>query len=120
MPGWKNVLSDTKDYMAGVTYRPFTPIVAETNAERHDYWIVGMNASRTRDRSTYAILRFPHGLNLAPGLNSDAFDYVALDCSDLELARRGSYVHEDSDGKPVGQPVKLDQAPAARSRGLRI
>ena len=107
----ENVLSDTKDYMAGVTYRAFTPVIAETNAERRDYWIVGMNASRTKDRSVYTLLRFPHDLKIAPGLSSDAFDYVALDCSDLNLARSGSYVSEDSNGKPVGKPVKLEQAP---------
>ncbi len=107
----ENVLSDTKDYMAGVTYRPFKPVVAEINDTRKDYWIVGMNASRTKDRSTYLVLRFPHGLTIAPGLSSDAFDYVSLDCSDLELARRDSYVSEDSNGKAVGQPIRLEPAP---------
>lgn len=107
----EHVLSDTKDYMAGVTYHPFKPIVAETNAERRDYWIVAMNATRTKDRSTYTVLRFPHGLTIAPGLTSDAFDYISLDCSDLELARRDSYTIEDSNGKAVGQPIRLDPAP---------
>ncbi len=109
----EHVLSDTKDYMAGVTYRPFTPVIAETLAERRDYWIVAMNASRTRDRSTYMVLRFPHGLKVEPGLTSDAFDYVGLDCSDLDLARRDSYVSEDSNGKAIGQPIRLQPAPPA-------
>ena len=107
----ENVLSDTKDYMAGVTYRPFKPVVAETNAERRDYWIVAMNATRTKDRSTYTILRYPHGLAIAPGTSSDAFDYVALDCGDLDMARKDSYSAEDSNGKAVGQPIKLEPAP---------
>ena len=107
----EHVLSDTKDYMAGVSYRAFKPIVAETNDARKDYWIVGINATRTKDRSTYMVLRFPHGLSIGPGLSSDAFDYVSLDCSDLEMARRDSYVSEDSNGKAVGQPIRLEPAP---------
>src|SRR3569623_862257 len=48
----ENVISDTKDYMAGVTWRRLLPAVPDANAS--DYWIVATNTTRTRDRSTYA------------------------------------------------------------------
>ncbi|ESQ79915.1 hypothetical protein [Asticcacaulis sp. YBE204] len=82
-----NLLSDSKSYMAGVTYHAFVPVIAETNAERHDYWIVGMNLSRTPDRSVYSVIRFAHGATFTPG-QTVKVDYLSLDCDDLEVARR--------------------------------
>jgi hypothetical protein len=56
------VVDDPKHpFRARMTYRPFTPIIAETNANRHDYWLVGFNLTQTPDRAFYAILRYPHG-----------------------------------------------------------
>ncbi len=80
-----NLLSDHKSYLAGVTYHPFTPVIAETNAERKDYWIVGMNLSRTPDRSVYSVMRFPQGTDFSPG-QSPKVEYLKLDCSDLDFA----------------------------------
>src|SRR5262249_49234498 len=56
------VVDDPKHpFTARMPYRPFTPIIAETNADRHDYWLVGFNLTQTPDRAFYAILRYPHG-----------------------------------------------------------
>ena len=52
-------------FKANITYRAFVPIVAETNAERRDYWLIGFNASQTADRSYYIVLRYPHAQPLA-------------------------------------------------------
>lgn len=111
----EHVISDTKTYLAGVTYKPFLPIIAETNVEQKDYWIVGLNASRTPDRSLYTVLRFPHGLKIEPGLSSDAFEYLTLDCADLDMARRDSFTATGADGKPAGQPIALKPAPRAEA-----
>lgn len=81
-----NLLSDSKPYLAGVTYHAFIPIIAETNAKRHDYWIVGMNLSRTPDRSVYSVIRFARGATFTPGQTVNV-DYLSLDCHDLEIAR---------------------------------
>ena len=85
-----HVVSDTKTYLAGVTWHVFTPIVAETNAARMDYWIVGLNLTRTPDRSIYSVMRFPHGADLtAPGAK---VEYALLSCGDLALARQAAFV----------------------------
>jgi len=94
-----HVISDTKTYLAGVTWHAFTPIVAETNAARMDYWIVGLNLSRTPDRSVYSLLRFPHGTDLAAA--GAKVEYALLSCDDLAFARKASFA-----------TVTLDSAPA--------
>lgn len=56
------IVDDPKHpYKAQMSYRPFTPIIAETNADRHDYWLVAFNLTQTPDRAFYAILRYPQG-----------------------------------------------------------
>ena len=106
-----HVVSDTKPYLAGGTYHAFLPIVAETNARQKDYWIVGLNLTRTPDRSIYTVLRFPHGQSFAPGTSSDTVEYLQLACGDLDMARSASYQASDDNGKPKGAPVTLDAAP---------
>ncbi|MFT4090032.1 MAG: hypothetical protein QM645_04820 [Asticcacaulis sp.] len=87
------VLSETKPYLAGVTYHPFIPIVAETNADRKDYWIVGLNLTRTPDRSIYTVIRFPHGLEMEKGV-VHTIEYKELSCDDLEIARLPVKAHD--------------------------
>lgn len=109
----EHVLSDTKSYLAGVTYHRFVPIVSETNSEQEDYWIVGLNLTRTPDRSIYTVLRFPHGLKLAPGLKSDRFEYLSLDCANLDMAHQRLYESESIDkaSKVTKVEVQLEAAP---------
>jgi len=113
----EHVISDTKPYLAGVTYRAFTPIIAETNADQKAYWIVGLNLTRTPDRSVYTVLRYPHDLRIEPGLTSDAFEYLSLDCADLDLARQSQYEVETTDntGKGSKRAVPLEAAPPAEA-----
>ncbi|WKL55899.1 hypothetical protein Q1W73_09290 [Asticcacaulis sp. ZE23SCel15] len=82
----EHVLSDTKSYLAGVTYHSFTPIISETNAERKAYWIVGLNLSRTPDRSVYSVIRFPYEQTFNKGSETE-IEYLKLDCYDLSVAR---------------------------------
>jgi hypothetical protein len=104
-----NVFTNTeKPFLAGVSYQAFTPIVAETNDAAKAYWLVGFNASRTPDRSTYMILRYPRDLKIAPGLSSDAFEYVTLACGDLTVARRPADYYKP---KPQGVPETPEPAP---------
>ena len=112
-----HVISDTQTYLAGVTYQRFIPIVAETNAEAKDYWIVALNLTRTPDRSIYTIVRYPHGLAIAPGMASDAFEYLSLSCSDLDLARQDHYDIDTTDkaGKTQTRTVPLEAAPPAEN-----
>ena len=112
-----HVISDTQTYLAGVTYQRFVPIVAETNAEAKDYWIVGLNLTRTPDRSIYTVLRYPHGLTIAPGMVSEAFEYLSLSCSDLDLARQDHFAIETTDkaGKTQTRTVPLEVAPPAEN-----
>ena len=99
-----HLISDTKPYLAGVTWHAFTPIVAETNAMRMDYWIVGLNLSRTPDRSVYSVIRYPHSMDLtAPGAR---VEYAVLSCDDLAFARKTSF---ETGAKTS---VTLDPAPA--------
>ncbi len=99
-----HVISDTKSYLAGVTWHPFTPIVAETNAARMDYWIVGLNLSRTPDRSIYSVMRYPHEMDLmAPGAH---VEYARLSCDDLAFARKATF---ETGAKTS---IALDPAPA--------
>ncbi len=110
-----NVFTNTeKPFLAGVTYQAFTPIVAETNADANAYWLIGFNASRTPDRSTYIVLRFPKDVAIKPGLNSDAFEYVALSCGDLTVARRpADYYKPKPENAPATPEPALDPAPEA-------
>ncbi len=105
------VLSDSKSYLAGVTYHAFVPVIAEINAQRFDYWSVGFNLTRTPDRSIYALMRFPHGTAFAPGSQPDGVEYALLSCDDLDFARRSQY----PDDGPDSDRVKLDPAPAAEA-----
>ncbi|HVZ29335.1 MAG TPA: hypothetical protein VG839_03005 [Asticcacaulis sp.] len=104
-----NVFTNTeKPFLAGVSYEAFTPIIAETNDDAKTYWLVGFNASRTPDRSTYMLLRYPKDVKIAPGLSSDAFEYVALECSDLLVARRPADYYKP---KPENAPATPEPAP---------
>lgn len=109
-----NLFSNTsKPFLAGISYLGFTPIVAETNAQARTYWLVGFNLTRTPDRSVYMILRYPKNLDITPGLRSDAFEYLSLDCSDLSVARHpADYYAPLPDGKTREEPAP-DPAPEA-------
>ena len=82
-----HVLSDTKSYLAGVTWKPVKPIVAETNEQARTYWLLGLNLSRTPDRSVYFLLRYPHELEMKTKKKIDRAEYVQLSCFDLSVAR---------------------------------
>ncbi|EGF93323.1 hypothetical protein ABI_17630 [Asticcacaulis biprosthecium C19] len=109
-----NLTSNTeKPFNAGVTWHAFTPIVAETNADARTYWLMGFNLTRTPDRAVYMIVRYPRGLELKSGLTSDAFEYLSLDCGDLDVAR-----HPPEHYAPVAEgkerkETPLDPAPEA-------
>lgn len=109
-----NMFSNTsKPFGAGITYYGFTPIIAETNAEAHTYWLLGINMTRTPDRSVYMVLRYPRGLEITPGLKSDAFEYLALNCYDLEVARHpAEYYKPLPEGQNREEPAP-DPAPEA-------
>ncbi|ESQ87081.1 hypothetical protein ABAC460_21160 [Asticcacaulis sp. AC460] len=109
-----NLTSNTeKPFNAGVTWHSFTPIVAETNAEAHRYWLMGFNLTRTPDRAVYMIIRYPRDLGLKPGLSSDAFEYLSLDCGDLDVARHPvEHYAPLADGKERKE-TPLDPAPEA-------
>ncbi len=89
-----------KPYAATVTYRAFTPIIAESNAARKDYWLIGLNLTQTPDRSFYAIMRYPHNKALQPGTTRDDFEFRLLDCGiypkpvDAEEARETDVTEE--------------------------
>jgi hypothetical protein len=72
-----------KPYTATVTYHAFTPIIAESNTARKDYWLIGLNLTQTPDRSFYAVMRYPHGKALEPGTTRNDFEFRLLDCGDL-------------------------------------
>ena len=108
------VASTDKPFDAGVSYYRFTPVVAETNAEAHTYWLVGLNLSRTPDRSTYIVLRYPANLAIQPGLSSDAFDYIALTCADLDVARQpAASFAPRKDGEAQASDAPPDPKPEA-------
>ena len=110
----KIVASTDKPFDAGVTYYRFTPVVAETNAEAHAYWLVGLNLSRTPDRSAYIVLRYPARLAIQPGLSSDAFEYAALTCADLDVARRPAVSFAPAkEGAPQAPDTPPDPKPEA-------
>jgi hypothetical protein len=67
-------------YQGDLTFQAFSPRVAETIADRHDYWLVAANLSQTRDRSFYAILRYPHGKPLQPHSVRKDFELRLLTC----------------------------------------
>jgi len=111
----ENILSNsTKPLLAGVSYSSFKPIIAETNAEARDYWLVGLNMTRTPDRSVYILLRYPHGLDIRPGLSSDAFEYLTLECDKLDVARHPvKYYAPRVEGTPPPPEPKLEPEPEA-------
>ncbi len=111
----ENILDNTsKPFLAGISYLHFVPIVAETNKDAKTYWLVGVNMTRTPDRSLYIVLRYPKGLDIQPGLSSDDFEYAQLTCDDLAVARRPADYYapqkEDAADKPEPTP---DPAPEA-------
>ncbi len=110
-----NIVSNTtKPFDAGVSYLRLRPVIAEANADARDYWLVGLNLSRTRDRSVYMLLRYPNALHIAPGLDSEAFEYSVLTCYDLEVARHPAdyYAPRKADA-PDGAEPKPSPAPEA-------
>ncbi len=109
-----NFFSNTdKPYNAGVGYWGFTPVVAETNAGARAYWLMSFNLTRTPDRSVYLILRYPKGLAITSGLSSDDFEYMSVDCGDLDVARHPpDYYAPKKDGETRPEPP-LDPAPEA-------
>ena len=111
----ENILSNsTKPLLAGVSYSHFVPIIAETNAEARDYWLIGLNMTRTPDRSVYILLRYPHGLDIHPGLSSDVFEYLALECDKLDVARHpAKYYAPRKEGDPETPEPKLEPVPEA-------
>jgi len=119
-----NIVSNTtKPFDAGVSYLHLKPIVAETNAEVRDYWLVGLNMTRTKDRSVYILLRYPKALTLTPGTASDAFEYSLLTCDDLEVARRpvAYYApHKDTEApRPEPAPNPAPEAGACEFNSAR-
>lgn len=96
----------SKPYNATLTYRAFVPIIAESNAKKKDYWLVGVNLSKTADRSFYAILRHPSGRPLEPGTTREDFELRVLDCgvfpkaedsgTDTKASEAFSYEESDS------------------------
>lgn len=71
-------------YQGDLTFQPFSPLIAETIADRHDYWLVAANLSQTRDRSFYAILRYPQGKPLRPHSTRMDFELRLLTCNAAE------------------------------------
>ncbi len=110
-----NIVSNTtKPFDAGISYLHLKPIVAETNAEMHDYWLVGLNMTRTKNRSVYILLRYPSTLAVAPGQDSEAFEYSLLTCADLEVARRPTaYYAPLKAGESARPEPKPNPAPEA-------
>ncbi len=110
-----NIVSNTaKPFYAGVSYLHLRPVVAETNAEAREYWLVGLNLSRTKDRSVYMLMRYPGALRLVPGSDSDAFEYAVLACDDLDMARRpADYYAPRKENEPDRPEPKPDPAPEA-------
>lgn len=109
-----NFFSNTdKPYNAGVGYWGFTPVVAETNAEAKAYWLVSFNLTRTPDRSVYLILRYPKGTAIAPGLSSDAFEYMSVACGDLDVARHPPEYYAPKKENETRPEPPLDPAPEA-------
>lgn len=104
-----NVLSDSKPYLAGVSYHRFTPVIAESNAERKDYWLIGLNLSRTPDRSVYSILRFAQGTNFTPGQSANV-EYLSLDCYDLKVARRPVAAYDPANIEKTFEPEIAPEA----------
>ena len=70
----------TEPYEGDLTFQAFSPVLAETIADRHDYWLVAANLSQTKDRSFYAILRYPHGKPLRPHSVRKDFELRLLTC----------------------------------------
>lgn len=109
-----NIFGNTsKPFNAGVGYWGFTPMVAETNAEAKDYWVIGFNLTRTADRSVYMIFRSPHGTAITPGTASDSFEYATIECDDVDVARHpADYYAPKKDGETRPEPP-LDPVPEA-------
>ncbi len=99
------VLEGTKPYQAAVTWHAFTPVIADTRAASMDYWLFGLNLTRTPDRSIYGLMRLPHGAGSAANGRLDGVEYVLLSCSDLDFAREATFETE------THAKIKLDAAP---------
>jgi hypothetical protein len=71
-------------YKADITYYGFSPLLAETNAARRDYWLVGINLTQTKDRSFYFLLRYPYGKPLRSGEAHTDFEIAAIGCAAMQ------------------------------------
>jgi hypothetical protein len=69
-------------YDAEITYQYLTPAVAETNAERYQYWLVGFNLYKSADRSYYMIIRHLYGI---VNLDNQDVEVAPLSCSLVAL-----------------------------------
>jgi len=90
-------------YQGDLTFQAFSPLVAETIADRHDYWLVAANLSQTRDRSFYAILRYPYGKPLLPHSVRKDFELRLMSC---DGASKPAAEEARADGRNVEQPTQ--------------
>ena len=91
-----------RPYNATVTYHAFVPIIAESNADRKDYWLIGLNLTQTPDRSFYAIMRYPHGKGLQPDTARDDFEFRVLNCGPYHPKAKAA----EEDGNAAAQAVE--------------
>lgn len=92
----------TVPYDADITYQRFTPIIAETNAQRYEYWLIGFNVYKTQNRSNYMIMRYPYDLN---SLDTGIVEVVPVTCNwvymtPIKTAELKPPYNPDDDEKP--------------------
>lgn len=66
-------------YEGQLTYRR---IVVDATSE-YDFWLMGLNVFRTKDRSYYGILRLPKNVRMVSGTSTEA-GLLVLTCAGLE------------------------------------
>lgn len=94
-----------RSYEAAITWLP----VGNGGDAAHDYWLAGANIFRTADRSAYLVMRYPHGLKLAPPMKSDAFETMLVTCHMRGVEAFPSFDEDEaSDGSSSSSP---DSAP---------
>ena len=80
----RTTIMGNNTYKADVSYYKFDPKLAESNAERRDYWVVAFNITQTKDRSIYLIARHPHGKVIDLKSVNEDFEILPVGCSEMQ------------------------------------
>ncbi|ESQ87082.1 hypothetical protein ABAC460_21165 [Asticcacaulis sp. AC460] len=100
-----DVLDVVRTFDAQLTWQP-VPTGTPGFERQFDYWLVGINVFRSRDRSAFAVFRFPQDWQSAPGSASDA-GMIVITCEMMGFSPGAKAVEEAATAEPPSEAVSV-------------